>query len=341
MVMVSLECGEGADSLLMCEEDNGSLVDGGGWFEVEEEGSRSGGGELLWGLLPVQSDECLRVMLEKEKEYVVGLDYVMRLKTGDLDLGERQIAVDWIAKAHAHFGFRPLCAYLAISFVDRFMSAYDLPKGKGWTAQLLAVACLSIAAKMEETETPFIMTLQACASKFIFEAKTIQRMELLVLSTLKWRMQAVTPFSFIDSFLNIVNGDKDPSRSLFCKSIKLISSTNKGIEFLEFRPSEIAAALSLSLTENVRSLSLISRYVEKERVVMCLKTMEEMGLISEEVVKKIASGSDATNVPQSPVAVLDRVSSCTNRSDETMTFSSSCVDSNKRRRLNGPPETYP
>ena len=32
----------------------------------------------------------------------------------------------------------------------------------------------------------------------MFEAKTIQRMELLVLSTLKWRMLPVTPISFFE-----------------------------------------------------------------------------------------------------------------------------------------------
>uniref|UniRef100_A0A7N0V013 Cyclin-like domain-containing protein n=1 Tax=Kalanchoe fedtschenkoi TaxID=63787 RepID=A0A7N0V013_KALFE len=278
--MVSLECGEGADSLLLCEEDSSSLVDDAGWFE-EEERSGGGGEVMLWGLLPAQSDECLRVMVEKEREYAVGVDYAARLKTGDLDLSERRSAVDWIAKAHAHFGFGPLCAYLAVSYMDRFMSAYELPKGKGWTAQLLAVACLSIAAKMEEAEIPFTMALQARGSKFMFEVKTIQRMELLVLSTLKWRMHAVTPFSFIDSFLNLINGDKHQSRTLLCKSIKLISSTNKGIELLDFRPSEIAGALALSLTDDVQlqRFPLISCYVGKERVMKCLKAMDEMGLI--------------------------------------------------------------
>ena len=35
----------------------------------------------------------------------------------------------------------------------------------------------------------------------MFEAKTIQRMELLVLSTLKWKMHPVTPLSFLDHII--------------------------------------------------------------------------------------------------------------------------------------------
>ncbi|KAF6172462.1 hypothetical protein GIB67_006975 [Kingdonia uniflora] len=69
--------------------------------------------------------------------------------------------------------------------------------------QLLDVACVSLAAKMEEIEVPLSVDLQVEEYKFIIEAKTIQRMELLVLSTLKWRMRAVTPFTFMDYFFQI------------------------------------------------------------------------------------------------------------------------------------------
>ncbi|KAI8017255.1 Cyclin-D3-1 [Camellia lanceoleosa] len=44
--------------------------------------------------------------------------------------------------------------------------------------QLVAVACLSLAAKVEETQVPFLLDFQVEESKFIIEAKTIQRMEL-------------------------------------------------------------------------------------------------------------------------------------------------------------------
>lgn len=35
-------------------------------------------------------------------------------------------------------------------------------------------------------------------TKYVFEAKTIQKMEILVLSSLQWKMNPVTPLSFID-----------------------------------------------------------------------------------------------------------------------------------------------
>lgn len=46
-----------------------------------------------------------------------------------------------------------------------------------------------------------MLCFQVQDTKYVFEAKTIQRMELLVLSTLKWKMHPVTPLSFLDHII--------------------------------------------------------------------------------------------------------------------------------------------
>jgi cyclin D1/2/4 len=66
--------------------------------------------------------------------------------------------------------------------------------------------------------------------RYVFEAKTIQRMELLVLSTLNWRMQAVTPFSYMDYFLNKLNGGNAAPRSWLSQSAELILCAARGIQ---------------------------------------------------------------------------------------------------------------
>lgn len=65
--------------------------------------------------------------------------------------------------------------------------------------------------------------------KFLFEAKTIQRMELVVLTTLKWRMQALTPLAFVDYFVCKISNDKHTSMSFICRSTELILSIIKGL----------------------------------------------------------------------------------------------------------------
>ena len=48
--------------------------------------------------LPLQSNECLASMVEKECLHMPGGDYLNRLRTGDLDFGARKEAIDWIEK---------------------------------------------------------------------------------------------------------------------------------------------------------------------------------------------------------------------------------------------------
>ncbi|CAN4114852.1 unnamed protein product [Withania somnifera] len=299
----------------------------------------------LIDLLPSLSEESFRFMVEKEKVFLPKDDYLKRLRSGDLDLNVRREAVNWIWKAHVHYGFGELSFCLSINYLDRFLSLYELPRGKTWTCQLLAVACLSLAVKMEEITVPLIVDLQVGEPKFLFEGKTIQRMELLVLSKLRWRMKAYTPCTFIDYFMRKMNLDETRSRQLVSRSIQLIISTTKGIDFLEFKPSEIAAAVAMSVSgerplakDADKAMPCFSIQVKKDRVMKCLELIQDLTLVSGTSATTTAAATAAgASVPQSPNGVLEvaclsyksgegTVGSCPNSSNTT------CPDA-KRRKL--------
>ncbi|KAJ0520758.1 putative cyclin domain-containing protein [Helianthus annuus] len=125
------------------------------------------------------------------------------------------------------------------------------------------------------------MDLQVCEARYVFEAKTIKKMELLVLTTLKWRMQTVTPFSFIDAFIEKLGCDQPISRSLILRATQLILCLINGIDFLEFRPSEIAAGVEISLVGQTKMSSLF-QHVQKvceARYVFEAKTIQKMELL--------------------------------------------------------------
>ncbi|KAF0921468.1 hypothetical protein E2562_007008 [Oryza meyeriana var. granulata] len=204
-------------------------------------------------------DELVGSFMEKEVEQLVGTargEYLKRLSNGGIELSCRIAAIDWICKAQAHYNFGPLCAYLAVNYLDRFLSSvqFSVTNDMPWMQQLLIVACLSIAAKMEETTVPSTLDLQVCNPEYIFDAKTIHRMEIVVLTTLKWRMQAVTPFSYIDHFLDKINEGKPLTYELVSRCTEIILGTMKATEFLKFRPSEIATAVALSVVADRRVL---------------------------------------------------------------------------------------
>lgn len=75
----------------------------------------------------------------------------------------RHEAVTWISRVCAHYGFSALTTVLAVNYFDRFITSLRFQKDKPWMTQLTAVASLSLAAKVEETQVPLLLDLQVCS----------------------------------------------------------------------------------------------------------------------------------------------------------------------------------
>lgn len=114
---------------------------------------------------------------------------------------------------------------LPIRCLINCFSVIDEQQKRSWIFRLLAVGCLSLAAKMEESKTPKLSSLQV--EGFDMESKAIQRMELYVLNTLDWRMSSVTPFSYLQYLIRTIFVDSNP-QGLLSKAAKFIMSTVKG-----------------------------------------------------------------------------------------------------------------
>ncbi|KAM0875672.1 hypothetical protein ACQ4PT_036656 [Festuca glaucescens] len=326
---------------LFCEEDSGSIL-GRDDYEAPELGKDldlSG-----FARLQLETDELVGLLMAKEREQLTETAarvYLERLNNGGLELSCRTDAIDWICKVQGHYSFGPLCVYLAVNYLDRFLSSKQLPNDAPWTQQLLAVACVSLAAKMEEIVVPQSVDFQVCDAKYVFGANAIQRMEVFVLSTLKWRMHSVTPFSYIDHFLDKFSAGKPLTYDLVSQCTKLILDTLKATKFLQFRPSEIAAAAALLVAPEAQLPGFDSTFVGFKipvdrcgNVARCCEAMQEMALA-----KKNAHRS------ASPSGVLD-ASFSTSTSDDSVTPGSSqtinsdnvndnqaCSPASKRARL--------
>ncbi|XP_076886581.1 cyclin-D4-1-like [Bidens hawaiensis] len=227
-----------------------------------------------------------------------------------VNLIHRQDSINWILNAHSHYRFQPLTAILSVSYFDRFLSSATFELNNGWEFQLLSVACLSLAAKIEESEVPLLLDLQVSDPLFVFEPKTIQRMELLVMEKLNWRLRSITPFDFIDYFIfNIQHSSKNDHR-LHSICSDLIIKTIRVVDFLGFRPSVIAAAAAISAA-GVGAEIQESYYgkVNKEMVRSCHQLMEEYLVDTcPSAVHKVTKqwlSNESPRTPSSPDGVLD------------------------------------
>ncbi|KAJ1258613.1 hypothetical protein BS78_10G089500 [Paspalum vaginatum] len=342
-----------AASMLFCSENSTTIFDLG-----EEEESE----EISWVLqppshhveassgvlfidFPLQSESCIESLLEREEEHLPGEGYAERLlqEPGGSDLvAVRSAAIEWIWKVHEHYKLGPLTAILSVNYMDRFLSQNDSALGKAWMMQLLTVACLSLAAKMEETIVLNPLDLQVVDTEYLFEPKAVHRMERLVLSTLSWRMQAVTTCSFIDYYLHKFSDVDDDvaSKIILSRSIQLILSVSKVVEFLVFRPSEIAASVALvalgkhghSLLESVATCC---KELRKERVLGCYEVIQDKIVMGNIVTKSV--GSSAFTKRLSPKGVLD-VAACENQQSEGTSAGTPIIcdenpSAHKRRRI--------
>ncbi|KAI8018245.1 Cyclin-D3-2 [Camellia lanceoleosa] len=113
------------------------------------------------------------------------------------------------------------------------------------------------AAKVEETQVPLLLDLQVEESKYVFEAKTIQRMELLVLSTLEWKMKPVTPLSFIDHIARRIGLKTHLNLEFLWRCERLLLSVITESSFSCYLPSVLAAATMLHVIKEFEPCNVL------------------------------------------------------------------------------------
>ncbi|XVF15430.1 hypothetical protein REPUB_Repub09cG0152400 [Reevesia pubescens] len=206
-------------------------------------------------------------------------------------------AIEWIFNTRATFGFHIQTAYLSATYFDRFLSKRSIDDGKWWAIRLLSVACLSLAAKMEECRVPTLSEFPI--EDYQFENKVIQRMELLVLSTLEWKMGSITPFVYLHYFISKIYGESRP-KGLVSKALELIVAMIKEISLMDHRSSIIAAAAVLAasddrLTRKAMELKMgfISfwRSLGNEHIFSCYNMMQEIEMRKSKTPKSVISSN--------------------------------------------------
>ncbi|KAF4382401.1 cyclin-D3-1 [Cannabis sativa] len=284
--------------------------------------------DLFW------EDEELLSLFTKEEQLKQTHYYLFPHSSSTLSLVRRQ-AVEWVLKVNAHYGFTALTAVLAINYLDRFLSSLNFQSDKPWMVQLVAVTCLSLAAKVEETEVPLLLDLQVSDAKYMFEAKTIQRMELLVLSTLQWKMHPVTPLSFLDHIIRRLGLKSHLHWEFLRRCERLLLSLVSDSRFVCYLPSVLATATMMRVIDHVEPCKAIDYQnqllgvlkINKEKVNDCYKLIIELSNAYNNPLKR-----KNEVVPGSPSGIIDAIFSSDNSNDSWSAESS--VSSSPKGRQN-------
>lgn len=78
---------------------------------------------------------------------------------------------------------------------------------------------------MEECDVPGLSSFPA--QKYEFERRVITKMELLILHTLDWKMASITPFAYLEFFIDKLSG-RPEGRDLFQDAMELVFAASKG-----------------------------------------------------------------------------------------------------------------
>ncbi|MBA0824441.1 hypothetical protein Goarm_021114, partial [Gossypium armourianum] len=283
-----------------------------------------------------EQDDELFVLMSKEKQTHHG--YIDVNSNKPLVLARKQ-ALGLFFKVKEHYGFNALTMVLAVNYFDRFISSLKLQQDNPWMSQLAAVACLSLAAKVEETQVPVLLDLQVEESNYVFDSKTIQRMELLVLSTLQWRMNPITPISFFNHITSRL-GLKSHLHFEFlhsCEHLLLLVITDS--RFMLYIPSILAAATMLHVIKDIEPC----HYLEyQKQLIGVLKICEDEVNSCYELISELLESRGHKRKrrlvpsPSSPNGVIDASFSCDNLVDSwavtTSSVSSSSYPQFKRSR---------
>ncbi|KAF4794753.1 Cyclin-A1 [Turdus rufiventris] len=160
--------------------------------------------------------------------------YYMK-KQPDITTGMRAILVDWLVEVGEEYKLRTETLYLAVNFLDRFLSCMSVLRGK---LQLVGTAAILLAAKYEEIYPPDVDEFVYITDD-TYTKKQLLRMEHLLLKVLGFDLTAPTINQFLLQYIQrhgICMRTENFARYL--AELSLLQTD----PLLKYLPSQIAAA---------------------------------------------------------------------------------------------------
>ncbi|XP_068281573.1 cyclin-A1 [Nyctibius grandis] len=156
-------------------------------------------------------------------------------KQPDITTGMRAILVDWLVEVGEEYKLRTETLYLAVNFLDRFLSCMSVLRGK---LQLVGTAAILLAAKYEEIYPPQVDEFVYITDD-TYTKRQLLRMEHLILKVLAFDLTAPTINQFLLQYIQrhgVCMRTENFARYL--AELSLLEAD----PFLKYLPSQTAAA---------------------------------------------------------------------------------------------------
>ncbi|XP_065649938.1 cyclin-J isoform X2 [Hydra vulgaris] len=149
--------------------------------------------------------------MEQIKNYEIADEILLVLRSKELEIPKfhgtssqlcyRRLLIDWLAVISEKLFLSHGILHLSVVYMDTMMEKWEFSKRS--QLNLLALCCLWIAAKLDETDNriPLISTLK-CFVANSFEQDDFMQMELNIMQSLDWRLLLPTSVHFLDLYLS-------------------------------------------------------------------------------------------------------------------------------------------
>ncbi|GLV35441.1 Cyclin A [Carabus blaptoides fortunei] len=156
-------------------------------------------------------------------------------KQPDITYSMRTILVDWLVEVAEEYRLQTETLYLAVSYIDRFLSYMSVVRAK---LQLVGTAAMFIASKYEEIYPPDVGEFVYITDD-TYNKKQVLRMEQLILKVLGFDLSIPTPLTFLTKFC--VSSEQS-EKIMFLAMYLCEMSMLEADPYLQYLPSMLAAS---------------------------------------------------------------------------------------------------
>nr|CAB3262942.1 uncharacterized protein LOC100185492 [Phallusia mammillata] len=263
--------------------------------------------EQAWPLQRLVS--MLQSTLNKDKEEWKGVPLSSPASMKDVSPEDRDEVVIWIAELNNQFNFHPETFFLAVSILDRFITAV---KAQPKYLKCIAITCFYLASKITEEEDVI-----PCTGELVEDSNCgcricdVLRMERIILEKLSWDINATTPLHYLHIFQVIAFSHFTDLSSVISITHRLAALTNDlthamcHYKLARFPNAAIALALlSLELESIIVDASKWTSITGQLQAIAKIQTSDFMqcretlnNLLSDTLFEKVYTKVNSEDIP--------------------------------------------